>query len=76
MIRYEYETLQGQLITGLADHVTVRYTNDGIRVLAKDTHGLAVDVVDVISYLAPPSTVDETHKFVCDRFTIDGRDII
>lgn len=75
MIRYEYENLQGQRNTGLADHIKVRYTEFGIMVFIFTSPHYIVDSVEVVNYLTLPSERNETHKFACDRFVIDGKDL-
>ena len=71
-MKYEYETLQGVPIIGVCSHVSVRYTSDGVGVLIFDESN-TFEFVEVVSFLTPPdSEIIQTHKFVCDRFTIDN----
>ena len=77
MIEYEYETLQGQRIAGFADHIKVRYTEQNVTVLMLDGRGNPLNAVDIVptTSMSFDTRDHETTRFVCERFTINGKDL-
>ena len=73
MIVYEYVTNKGIPVRGVAEHLRVSYTPRGVQIHILD--GVREkDCVEVVNYLTPAKG-NQTYKFDCDRFTVDGRDI-
>lgn len=77
MIQYEYQTLYGERVSGMADHIRVRYSDSGVKVLIVDVDGWPLSSVDIVGPQSIPTQhAHETTKFSCDRFSINGKDLL